>query len=155
MGTNYYLKRIPTQEEIEKAKKLLDEGKIESQSSYFGYNPEYDMAAEDVIAEMTKEIHIGKSSYGWQFVFRTNNEYYPSTYKDVINFIKESIESGKWKFIDEYGSNISIEDFENTVSSHKDGYNYITYNKKAHLMQYSSNDFIAEDNSWWCSVDFC
>lgn len=157
MGTNYYLKRIPTQEEIERTKKLLDQRKIESRFGYFGYDPEKDMSAQDMINEMTKEIHIGKSSGGWQFVFRTNDEYYNHTIKELYKFIEDSINSGKWEFKDEYGDNMILSSFKDMVKSKKNEWNYQTY-RFEHPDSYSydnGSDFISEDGSWWCNVDFC
>ena len=68
MGTNYYLKRIPTKEEIERCHKLLDEGKIEDSDVFKEeYGTPYLLA---VLEKITEEIHIGKKSGGWRFLFQ-------------------------------------------------------------------------------------
>ena len=153
MGTNYYLKRIPTRQEVEKTKKLLDEGRIESYAGLFSYDPEKDMSAQDMICEMTKSIHIGKFSGGWEFCFRVNDEYYSKSFDDVYRFIGNAIQSGEWKFINEYGENIELDDFIQKVNKTKGGLNFKSNPSKYHFTE--DYDTMSPDGSWWCSVDFC
>ena len=156
MGTNYYLKRIPTQEEIEKTKRLLDEGKIESQSGYSNWDPEKDVAAQDMIEQMIKEIHIGKSSYGWQFTFRVNKDLYKNSQQACFDYIKKAIESGKWKFIDEYGNEESLDEFIKHVNQKIGGYTFKTDPNKNKYYHYIENtNSISEDGSWWVDNEFC
>ena len=55
---------------------------------------------------MPCEIHIGKSSAGWQFLFNHNNwEYFERNKSSLYKFLKKS------DIIDEYGRIISYEDF--------------------------------------------
>ena len=82
MGTNYYLKRIPTEEEIAQCHKLLDERKIEYCDIY---EKPYDTPfLEKVLEEMTKEIHIGKLGGGWRFLFHTHNDLYACQYFETF-----------------------------------------------------------------------
>lgn len=94
-----------------------------------------------------KEIHIGKSSAGWEFCFQAykidnnpvaveiNNSglylsvtppaLYIRSYKDWIRLLNEN----KGEIVDEYGETISLEEFTSMVSSlapGKTGYNGVT-----------------------------
>lgn len=156
MGTNYYLKRIPTQEEIQKIHKLLDEGKIESRADYFNYDPEKDCSVQDMISEITKEIHIGKASWGWEFTFKVNKDFYDKSYESVFSFIKDALESGKWKFIDEYGDEETLDNFIDLVNHKKGGLTYKTDPDRYKYYQYVlETDSISEDGSWWVDNEFC
>ena len=75
MGTNYYLKRIPTKEEIAQCHKLLDERKIEYDDVYKEeeYGAPY---LEAVLEKITEKIHIGKKSLGWRFLFQIHRDLY-------------------------------------------------------------------------------
>lgn len=78
MGTNYYARIIPTKERKDKLKKLIDEDKF------------FDI--EEQFEELYKnaEIHLGKRSFGWKFLFNPNYEkYYPLTRKGLMNFLKQ------------------------------------------------------------------
>lgn len=70
MGTNYYRKNIPTEEDLKKMHRLIDEGKLESRRGYFGEEESESVA--DVIEDCTKEVHICKMSYGWLTCFDHN-----------------------------------------------------------------------------------
>ena len=84
MGTNYYARILPTLEEKENLKKLIDSDDfyaIEKEvQRLYGESTEYDKGAE---------IHLGKRSGGWKFLFNPNYErYYPLTKEGLINFLK-------------------------------------------------------------------
>ena len=51
MGTNFYLRRIPTVDDVEKLNKLIADKAFE--------------AIRDYTTDMTEWIHIGKRSCGW------------------------------------------------------------------------------------------
>lgn len=57
--------------------------------------------------EPSKEVHIGKSSFGWRFIFEPR---YKSG-KEWFSFL----ESQPYKICDEYGTEISLEDFKQMV----------------------------------------
>ena len=74
MSTNYYLKRIPTKEEIDQCHQLLDKRKIDTDDLYNeGLGA---LCLENVLSTITEKIHIGKYSGGWRFLFRTNQNFY-------------------------------------------------------------------------------
>lgn len=69
MSTNYYLKRIPTEEEIAECHRLLDERKIDTDD--LCDEKYHSPCLESVFAKITEKIHLGKYSDGWRFLFRT------------------------------------------------------------------------------------
>ena len=78
MGTNYYARILPTKERKEKLKKLIDEDSFDE--------------IEDLYQELyvDTEIHLGKRSAGWKFLFNPNYEkYYPLTKEGLLNFLKQ------------------------------------------------------------------
>ena len=78
MGTNYYARILPTKERKEKLKKLIDEDKFHDVEEQFRE------LYEDA------EIHLGKRSAGWKFLFNPNYEkYYPLTKEGLLNFLKQ------------------------------------------------------------------
>jgi len=93
------------------------------------------------------EIHIGKSSYGWAFIFKAIDDYYDitsldpkisligddnihikiSSYKEWKEFFqKYVIEFETAKIFDEYGTEISLEEFYKLIELKKDGKNHVT-----------------------------
>ena len=60
-----------------------------------------------------KEIHIGKSSYGWTFLFRYHGGEYYETFKEFKKFLKDKV------IKDEYGKVITHKDFWETVKVKK------------------------------------
>lgn len=83
MGTNYYARILPTLEEKENLKKLIDSDDfyaIEKEvQRLYGESTEYDKGAE---------IHLGKRSGGWKFLFNPNYErYYKLTKEGLKEFL--------------------------------------------------------------------
>ena len=56
------------------------------------------------------ELHIGKNSFGWKFVFQVDEENELVTYDRWVDFLKSEVERGS-KIVDEYNKEISLEDF--------------------------------------------
>ena len=64
------------------------------------------------------EIHIGKSSAGWQFIFRGYGEdFIPvlQTYDQWKDFIKDQLYGDTAKIVDEYGKEIGLKEFVEMV----------------------------------------
>lgn len=85
MGTNYYARILPTLEEKENLKKLIDSDDfyaIEKEvQRLYGESTEYDKGAE---------IHLGKRSSGWKFLFNPNYErYYKLTKEGLKEFLNK------------------------------------------------------------------
>lgn len=110
MGTNYYVHIKLSESEKERLKRLIDEDNI----SELKYSlPEY-------------EIHIGKSSGGWQFLFNhNNNEYYERTRESIDSFIRDEDHI----FMDEYGDLMDPDEFWEKVDSKKDLWDHKAYNE--------------------------
>ena len=86
MGTNYYARIIPSKERKEHLKQLIDENKFneiqDEVNQMYGSSTEYNDGAE---------IHLGKRSAGWKFLFNPNFEkYYPLTKEGLMNFLKRN-----------------------------------------------------------------
>lgn len=95
-----------------------------------------------------KRLHLGKSSLDWQFCFKTNDEYKPAM-NDVFKYIEQNADNEIWC---DYGK-ITPTIFKKVIKDHIFGYNFKTYpNKKTNCLD--DNDFIANDGSWWCKVNF-
>lgn len=85
MGTNYYARILPTLEEKENLKKLIDSDDfyaIEKEvQRLYGESTEYDKGAE---------VHLGKRSCGWKFLFNPNYErYYKLTKEGLKEFLNK------------------------------------------------------------------
>lgn len=89
MGTNFYGKKIPTQTELKSIAEMVLEGHI---------------FAAKVQIESYEEIHIGKSSSGWRFLFNHQGE----KWIDFADFKKLV---SQFEIYDEYGTEYSQEEF--------------------------------------------
>ena len=70
-----------------------------------------------------KPIHIGKSSYGWLFLFHAHNEPYEeppvvwNTYKQVFDWLYENtVVKNDFVIINEYDELVSFDEFVKMVS---------------------------------------
>jgi hypothetical protein len=62
-----------------------------------------------------KEIHLGKSSCGWEFLFNHNNwKYFDKSLESLQNFLK------RHKLKDEYGKEITYDEFWEVVHNRGD-----------------------------------
>ena len=107
MGTNFYCKRIPTQDQLNSIADLVVNGTIDE--------------AIDKLHEVNKEIHICKRSSGWQIGFDHNNgEYWQPTRESLNAFISlpDII------IFDEYKKEYTAEEFWDAMNEHnRDPYN--------------------------------
>ena len=85
MGTNFYARIIPSKSRKEKLKKMIDEDRFDDIKDEMA-----DMyGSSDQWNENHGEIHLGKRSAGWKFLFNPNYErYYPLTKKGLMDFLK-------------------------------------------------------------------
>ena len=106
MGTNYYCRRIKLINELESEKQIaLNEAK-DSELLTKIVNEYYDSKINDV-----EDIHIGKSSGGWDFLFQLNDKKYYHDKASLIEFIKEC------QIVDEYDRELTFDEFWDTVVS--------------------------------------
>lgn len=155
MGTNIYLRKIVSKEEMEDTKRKLKE-------MADGVNSIDDV--RDVIAFLQvecdgheKDIHICKISYGWKLLFQANENLYECTWKAMTDYIRQAIDSGEWEMIDEYGNAYSLDDLKEDLESHKDGFDHDSYveriRKLGDFPDYGSIEFIS-DGLRWSHYDF-
>lgn len=116
MGTNYYWRPLITEEEREK---LLEKTK----------NVKTLQEIEDFICcdLLNKEVRIGNSADGWKFLFYLGirKHIYGQSLKreDIDQWLRSGI------IVDEYGTEISVDDFWALVDSKKDAMDYEEYYK--------------------------
>lgn len=95
-------------------------------------------------------IHIGKSSYGWKFLFQTHHENWNeppvvwSTFDQVYEWLyKYTVESGSYVIIDECDTVISFEDFIEMVEDKQSEENpdNFKYNKNVNGYRFADGEF--------------
>lgn len=155
MGTNIYLRKIVSKEEIEETKRKLK------------YMTENVKIIDDVRGVITflqdeydryeKDVHICKISYGWQLLFQANENLYDCTWESMTDYIRQAIDSGEWEMVDEYGDAYSLDDLNEDFESHKDGFDHDSYVERMRKIgnyPYDERiDFIS-DGLRWSHYDF-
>jgi len=134
MGTNVYMRRIPTEAQKEELKRLLKkqyEDSIESIDRDEDLRPaEGDWQLADEIEKTRKriyeEVHIGKRSCGWKFLFAPSPAHYDETKESILQFIHQD----GWQLFDEYGDKIDPDKFwDEYVTCMEDGWTGETYDR--------------------------
>lgn len=128
MGTNYYVKNVPTIAQREEVKKLIDLA-------------EYKEAAE-MLNNFAEYIHIGKSSGGWKFIFNLNGRRLYSDTKSLYEWIRDK------EITDEYDTVISLSDFIALVDSKK-------HFKSHRSSQSGSGLFFTDGINEFLDCEFC
>ena len=101
MGTNFYCKRIPKQEQLNSIAKLVVSKQIDE--------------AIDKLNEANERIHICKCSCGWQVGFDHNNgEYYQPTRKSLEEFLSQP----GMVIFDEYNNEYTYDEFWKEIDEH-------------------------------------
>ena len=149
MGTNFYARRIPTQEEVAALHKLVDDvaAGVYSISSISG------------ALEMGNDIHLGKRSAGWQF----NWEYHPEYYADNLESIIKFLSRDDIVIVDEYNTKFSLDEFLNEEIGYclyNDPEKYINgrqYDEKYGRWGYAVSDgeWTSEDGLRFSKGEFC
>jgi hypothetical protein len=149
MGTNYY--RIPSVEEMEDRRETLlkqiqsiqiDPSSISSNfrtrvkmDDYSeGMNP-WERFIDDI------EIHLGKRSGGWKFLWNFHSKRYYSDKEELLAFIRSG------RVVNEYGEEIDVEEFITMALEWEqpDGYDTQTYTAK----------YPHEGINWMNIKDYC
>ena len=131
MGTNFYCKRIPTQEQLNSIAKLVVSKQIDE--------------AIDKLNEANERIHICKCSCGWQVGFDHNNgEYYQPTRKSLEEFLSQP----GMVIFDEYNNEYTYDEFWKEIDEHNANPRN-TYDSK----KFTQEITISDNSSYICSSD--
>lgn len=131
MGTNFYCKRIPTQEQLNSIAKLVVSKQIDE--------------AIDKLNEVNEKIHICKCSCGWQVGFDHNNgEYYEPTRKSLEEYLSQP----GMVIIDEYNNEYSYDEFWKEIDEHNANPRNIWDSKK-----FTQEITISDNSSYICLPD--
>ena len=131
MGTNFYCKRIPTQEQLNSIAKLVVSKQIDE--------------AIDKLNEANERIHICKCSCGWQVGFDHNNgEYYQPTRKSLEEFLSQP----GMVIFDEYNNEYSYDEFWKEIDEHNANPHNIWDSKK-----FTQEITISDNSSYICLPD--
>lgn len=84
MGTNIYARINPPKAEREKF--VLKVKEIVDSDELFMFSKLNDLLQE--YKEEYPEVHLGKRSYGWQFLWAPNPKYYDNTIASINKFIR-------------------------------------------------------------------
>ena len=115
MGTNFYLRRNLSNDQKELLKQYIDQD-------------EYDKIRDN----LPEDIHIGKRSYGWKFLWNANKFQY---FKPNIESLYEFLKSGD--IYNEYGEKFTFDQFINE-EIRTTGYDIETYAKETHNVEPTS-----------------
>ena len=156
MGTNIYLRKIVSKEEIEDTKRKLKE--IAENLKIIDDVRVVIEFLQDEYDRYEKDVHICKISYGWKLLFQANENLYECTWKAMTDYIRQAIDSGEWEMVDEYGDAYSLDDLKEDFEKHKDGFDNDSYDaylrsKGKRLSVKGRIDFIS-DGLRWSHYDF-
>lgn len=138
MGTNFYLRRIPTEEELKSIHKSVDKKDFDE--------------AKRLIDDASAEIHIGKRSSDWQFLFDISPEGMEiSTDEFSLTKVKNYLEkmtSNYWSLQDEYEHRFTPDQFWEEINDclylDENHYDFYSYQKKREVF---SVLYLSEDRS--------
>lgn len=115
MGTNYYIIRKANRETKEKFHEMIEKEQFE------------ELQNELYVFDKKSKIHIGKSSYGWKFLFDANDfKYYDKNEESVWKWLKDNEND----LYNEYGEKVSFDDFKEMVEVKQNGMDYMDYQMK-------------------------
>lgn len=99
MGTNFYARIIPKEKDIKRVHRIID--------NYLkGYALEID---DDILKDFAQKIHLGKKSFGWQFLWQDNPRYY----QDNLESIREFLSRNDVIIYNEYEERFTLNEFLN------------------------------------------
>lgn len=115
MGTNFYCKhKIPEHKRkafIDKVNTLSAKLIEESKKEVSDFEPILYDFKDHIDSEFdTKEIHLGKRSYGWQFLWDYHNGLY---FQPTLKSIKEFLSNKDLIIYNEYGEMFTLDQFFN------------------------------------------
>ena len=125
MGTNFYRRRIPREEDYDRMSYLVSIKELDT--------------LLDLLQGFKEKIHICKRSAGWEILFDHNwGKYYKISRKSIENFLSEP----GTEIIDEHGKSYTCEEFWNMVDS---------WNNKPGLI--SDKDTVASGDYYACTFE--
>jgi hypothetical protein len=125
MGTNFYRRRIPREEDYDRMSYLVSIKELDT--------------LLNLLQGFKEKIHICKRSAGWEILFDHNwGKYYKISRKDLENFLSEP----GTEIIDEYGKSYTCEEFWNMVDS---------WNSKPGLI--SDRDTVTSGDYYACTFE--
>ena len=150
MGTNFYY-RIPVQKRtIKELKSMITE--------YLDFSE-----LKDCLEEIEKShlIHLGKRSYGWQFLWDFHEgRHYGANLQSIKNFLEQS--GGRIE--DEYGDVYTVDQFFNEEiksflykdKDHCDAYSYREQHpEEPHYYSIDDHEFVNDRLRFSKDEDFC
>lgn len=97
MGTNFYARIIPKEEDIKWIQKEIE---------LYLSGKELEIN-DDILEDAVKKIHLGKRSCGWQFLWQANPKYY----QDNLESIKEFLSREDVIIYNEYDDRFTVDEF--------------------------------------------
>ena len=90
------------------------------------------------IVKIYDEIHLGKSSIGWKFVFQEQEQYH--NFEEFKDFI---LNNNEWIIKDEYGKEISPKELLKLIEEKQKENNpdYFTWDKNVDGYRFTDKDF--------------
>lgn len=136
MGTNFYAHIKPSKEQHEEMVKLLNQKQYEQ--------------LKEMINDVMVKYHIGKRSYGWQFLFsphKSKNAWEQEMpWENTLQSIKDFLAREDVEICDEYGTQFTPEQFwdeEIGDSLYNDPEKYIN------VKQYYESGTDGLEHAWW------
>ena len=100
--------------------------------------------------------NVATVSFGWRVMCNPLLEVPEKTYKGLVEYLKEQLAGGKYRFEDEYGKETTIEEFEDIIEKHMDGYDIHSFEEAfpERKSRYRLNEEIGPDKSRWLEEVF-
>lgn len=112
MGTNFYCRRI-NQATRDELRIKIDKLHADLVKCIDNIVPNYSQVINEFLwdnEDLEQEIHLGKRSAGWQFLWDYHNGIY---FKPTLESIKEFLSQDNMVIYDEYGEVFTLEQFIN------------------------------------------
>lgn len=146
MGTNFYCREKISKKSRKQIQSLLSdlykriENADESADEFADIVNTYDTYKESIEECIPEEVHLGKRSCGWQFLWDYHNgKYYESNLESIKKYLSDK------KIYDEYGRIFTLEQFFNDEIKYCLYKTEDLYDGMEFGSQYSSHYFKSKD----------
>lgn len=117
MGTNFYLRKKVSKEVrrdiLNFIRSKYEDFNNQISANIYGIDyalDDFEHEVRDCINQNIIKIHLGKRSFGWQFLWNYHGgRYYSANFEDIKSFISNP----DYEIIDEYGRIFTVEQFLN------------------------------------------